>query len=114
MLLHCGVVIGPYLSSSDAHLGAEVVYCLSREASSSESCECEQSRIIPVLNNPCVYQLGNLPLADDSVVHIEAAILPLDGTVDIHRIAQPIVGGPASIMIRLLCTVGVVNDHLLD
>ena len=84
-------MIGQYLSTSDSHLGTEVVDGLRREASPPESCEGEQSWIIPILDYSSVYQLGNLPLADYSVVHIESTIFPLNWTIDVNCITQPIV-----------------------
>ena len=42
-----------------------------------------------------VDELADLPLADDGVADVEPAVLPLDGAVGVHGVAQPVVGRAA-------------------
>ena len=50
-------------------------------------------RTLPLPDNAIHNQLEDLPLGDQGIVEVEAAILPLDGTVDIKIVAQPVVRG---------------------
>ena len=95
-----------YLRSSEPQSGHKRIESLSRNASSSQCSESEESRIVPVptvtllspiYRNPLspdnllLDKLENLPLRDDGIVHIESTVLPLDRAVDIECIAQPVV-----------------------
>jgi hypothetical protein len=81
-----------YLSSGDAHARTKVINGLGRKPAPTQRRQREQPRIVPVRDNPRLDQLGDLTLAHHRVAHIEPAVLPLDGTVDVQRVAQPVVG----------------------
>ena len=81
-----------YLSSGDAHARTKVINGLGWKPAPTQRRQREQPRIVPVRDDPRLDQLGNLPLAHHRVAHIEPAVLPLDGTVDVQRVAQPVVG----------------------
>ena len=45
-----------------------------------------------------MYKLGNFSFGDYRVVQIQPTILPLDWTVDIYGITQPIIGRSSAIL----------------
>lgn len=47
-------------------------------------------------HNFVLNELGNLALGDHGVAHVHTAILPLDGAVHVHCIAQPVVRRPSA------------------
>ena len=42
-------------------------------------------------------EFANLPLGDDGVAEVKASVLPLDGTVEVEHVTQPVVGGAAGL-----------------
>ena len=51
----------------------------------------EQSRIIPIADDSFIDQFGDLPFRNDGVIEVHASIFPLDRTVNIQSVAEPII-----------------------
>ena len=75
-----------------AHLSTELVDSLRRKASPSQSGECEEPGIVPVLHKPIGNQLLDLSFGHHSVLQVQAAVFPLHWAVYVKGIAQPVIG----------------------
>ena len=75
-----------------AHLSTELVNSLRRKASPSQSGQCEEPGIIPVLHKPIGYQLLDLSFGHHGVLQVQAAVFPLHWAVYVKGIAQPVIG----------------------
>ena len=72
-------------------LSTKLVDGVGWKAPPSKCCKCEKSGVVPVTNDVISDEFLYLPLGDHGIEQIHAAILPLDWTIDVQRVAQPIV-----------------------
>ena len=80
----------------NAHLCTELVDGLWGKSPTSQGGQGEKPRVVPVADYVVDDEFLYLSLGDDSVEEVHATILPLDRTVQVQGIAEPVVGGASA------------------